>query len=341
MDTIISQPSQLTPTTNLKSSDISRPSVAINIDDHSFKKFVPTGIKVRVNVPVQRVNNRAIFAINIDGFIPQFNLADGFVTPAYRNLFPVQVFENAIDYVSVFQEQLNIPIQTHYICHRLFSGHVNVGIRVTSNTSQTGTFMITQASSCIRNYYRNSTNYRGLKFLNTSEEGTDYAVDSFILGDLSINRNWGITTVGKQNLPKTDLAQKLYYMFQRQTANATTAELIRDQPYLEQFMEDWLFFTPITNIPNQNGGQIDFEIFFDYSNVTFYMPMKPYLALPNLNTDQQILNFSATFNNNNGNIVRTAYVYGFSSQSNDTLEKDNKNDEEKCVLVSKPIPNND
>jgi len=63
MDTIISQPSQLTPTTNLKSNDISKPSVAINIDDHSFKKFVPTGIKVRVNVPVQRANNRAFLLL--------------------------------------------------------------------------------------------------------------------------------------------------------------------------------------------------------------------------------------------------------------------------------------
>jgi len=331
MDTIISQPQQVNTTTNIKSSDTSKPSVLINIDDQAFKKFMPTGIKVRVNVPVQRVGNRAIFAINVDGWIPQFNLADAFVNTAYRNFFPVQVFENAINYVEIFQEQLNIPIQTHYISHRLFSGHVNVGIRVTSNTSQTGTFMITQASTCIRNYYRNTTNYRGLKFLNTSEEGTDYAVDSFILGDLSINRNWGISTIGKPNLPKTDLAQKLYYMRQRQNALANNEQLLIDQPYLEQFTEDWLFFTPITNIPNQNGGQIDFEIFYDYSNVTFYMPMKPYLALPNLNTGQQILNFSATFNDKDAGILRQDYVYGFSTALDSTLEEKQRTDDKKII----------
>uniref|UniRef100_A0AAU8JNL0 Structural protein 3 n=1 Tax=Chipolycivirus sp. TaxID=2809300 RepID=A0AAU8JNL0_9VIRU len=311
MDTIISQPQETNPTTTIKSTDKSLPSVLTNIDEQSFKKFIPSGIKVRVNVPVLRTTNRAIFAINIDGFIPQFNLGDISINTIFRNLFPVQVFENAIDYVTIFQEQLNIPIQTHYICHRLFSGSVNVGIRVTSNTTQTGTFMITQASTCIRNYYRNATPYRGLKFLNTSEEGTDYAVDSFVLGDLSINRNWGISTIGKPNLPKTDLAQKLWYLYSKQSSLVSDSNLLIDSPFLEQFTEDWLFFTPITNIPNQNGGQIDFEIFFDYSNITFYMPMLPYLALPNLNSDQQILNFSQTFNDRDGSINRNDFVYGF------------------------------
>lgn len=343
MDTVISEPSQINPTTQIKASDRSLPSVLEPINDLSFKRFVPSGIKVRVNVPIQRATNQSIFAINIDGFIPQFNLSDTFINTAYRNFFPVQVFENAIDYVQVFQEQLNVPIQTNYITHRLFAGHVDVGIRVTSNTSQTGTFMVTQASTCIRNYYRNSTNYRGLKFLNTSEEGTDYAVDSFILGDLSINRNWGITTTGKPNLPKTDLAQKLWYWSQRQSATANDANLLIDMPYKEQFTEDWLFFTPITNIPNQNGGQIDFEIFFDYSKVQFFIPMLPFLALPNLNTENQIWNISATFKDKDANIPRTNYVYGFGttlsiqSENNDKdIEDTNNQNSSKGQAISNP-----
>jgi len=312
MDTIVSESTLVNPTTSLKNLDVSKPTVVEMISEESFKKFIPSGIKVRVNIPVFRATNRAMFAINVDGFIPQFNLGEDSVVQFYRNFFPVQVFENSIGNVEIYQEQVNVPIQTQYIAHRFFAGHVNVGIRVTSNTSQTGTFMITQASTCLRNYYHNTENYRGLRFLNTSIEGSDYAVDSFILGDLSINRNWGITTVGKGVLPKIDLAQKLWYMHSSYNTSPSQTALLNHMPYVEQFAEDWLFFTPITNIPNQNGGQVDFEIFFDYSNVEFYVPMLPILALPNVNTDQQVLNFSSTFKDKAGTIGRSDFVYGFS-----------------------------
>lgn len=335
MDTVISEPTQVNPTTAIKSTDQSKPSVVEMITEQSFRKYIPTGIKVRVNVPIARNTNRAIFAINVDGFIPQYNLGSGMVTQAYRNFFPVQSFDYSRSFVEIYQEQINLPIQSHYVMNRFFSGHVNVGIRATSNTSQTGTFMITQASTCLRNYYAANEIYTGLRFLNTSIEGGDYAVDSFILGDLSINRNWGITTVGKNILPKVDLAQKLDYMFNYQ-GTASQQNTLRNKPYIEQFAEDWLFFTPITNIPNQNGGQIDFEIYFDYSNVEFYMPMLPLLALPNLNTSDQILDYGRTFNNKNSSITRNDFVYGFRNTTTLLVNTDtDKYEEEEDNLSSK------
>jgi hypothetical protein len=172
-------------------------------------------------------------------------------------------------------------------------------MRVQSNTTQSGSFMVTQANTVMRNYYKNNETYTGLKFLNSSNQGTDYAMNSFFLGDLSINRNWSISPMAQSTLSRTDLAFKLSKLDQI-AQNSTLPQDIRTlNPFLSQFTEDWLLFTPLADLPNANGNQITFEIFFDYSDIQFYTPMLPLIASTNTDFNKQILNVSATIFNKN------------------------------------------
>lgn len=297
MNSLISQPSLQKPTDVIKQLDMQPAQSMVIIGDSDFKKFVPSGWKVKVDIPLERTSNRAIFAINIDGFQPYWNLSDGFYPNALKNLAPVQAFGHSLDYIHVYHEQVTLPIMTMYHSHRAFAGNVKVGLRVQSNTSQSGSFMVTQANTVMRNYYRNNEVFKGLRFLNSSNQGTDYAMNSFFLGDLSINRNWSISPMAQSTLSRTDLAHKLSRIEQIAHLTAAPQDIGGLNPFLSQFTEDWLLFTPLADLPNANGNQITFEIFFDYSDIQFYTPMLPLLASTNVNFNDQILNVSATIHN--------------------------------------------
>lgn len=297
MNSLISQPQLQKPTDVIKQLDKQPAQSMVIIGDADFKKFVPSGWKVIVDLPLVRNTNRAIFAINIDGFQPYWNLSDTFYPTALVNLAPVQAFSHSLDYVHILHEQVTLPIMTMYYSHRAFAGNVKVGLRVQSNTTQSGSFMVTQANTVMRNFYKNNETYTGLKFLNSSNQGTDYAMNSFFLGDLSINRNWSISPMSQSTLSRTDLAFKLSKLDQIAQTSSIPQDLKTLNPFVSQFTEDWLLFTPLADLPNANSNQITFEIFFDYSDVQFYTPMLPLLASTNTNYNNQILNVSATIHN--------------------------------------------
>jgi hypothetical protein len=321
MDTYVSQPGIQTPTNVIKNLDAQPVQSMVIIEEKDFKKFVPSGWKVIVDLPLKRVNNRAIFAIDISGFQPYWNLNDSFYPTALKNLAPVQAFESALDYVHIQHEQVTLPIISMYHSHRAYSGNVKVGLRVQSNTTQSGSFMVTQINTAARNYYRNTEVFKGLRFLNASAEGTDYAMSSFFLGDLSINRNWSITPMSQNILPEIDLAHKLSLLEQYMKVGQLPQDLTTLNPFVTQFTEDWLAFMPLSDLPNNNSNQITFEIFFDYSDIQFYTPMLPFLASTNTDSDKQILNVSATINNRS--FTKLTAVWGISGL-NQRLEEDNE-----------------
>ena len=294
MDTYVSTDSLQTPTNVIKNLDNQTTQSLTIINEKDFRKFVPSGWKVVIDLPLARTTNRAIFAINIDGYMPYWNLSNDFYMAALKNLAPVQAFPHSLGYVHIYHEQITVPIMTMYTAHRVIAGNVKVGLRVQGNTTQSGSFLVTQASTCIRNYTRNTEIYTGLRFINSSDQGTDYAMESFFLGDLSINRNWSISPMAKNTLPRVDLAMKLDYLDKLTRSARTTNDLLDHGPFLNQFTEDWLFFTPLAALPNNNANQITFEVFFDYTDVQFYTPLLPFLSSANVNSNNQVLDVTGT-----------------------------------------------
>jgi hypothetical protein len=288
MNTVAGESSQ-NPTLSLKAVDTVKTPELQQLDDSSFHRFVPTGYTIKVNLPLVRNTKNALFAINIDGFIPVYNVNDGAWATMQANMSPVQYLDGEADNVEIFQDQTVVPILSHYYSHRFISGNVNVSLRVTSNTTQPGNMMISQASGLVRDYYDPIDNYDGLRFTNSTAYTTDYTPGNFIVADMSLNRNINIATIRKDPNSATDLAWKLYKV----------GRAVNNDPhkvfYSTQFQEDWLFFSPLSDFPNNSANQLVFSVFFDYSNVQFYTPMFPFIALGSDDVDQQILVYSDTF----------------------------------------------
>lgn len=269
------------------------------VSSSDFQKFVYTGIKVVINTPVVRNSRNAIFAVNLDGFIPNDILSSNAVwSNVNRNLFPVQVFSEFLSNVSVLQEQVALPVQMLYLSHRFIAGSIGVGIRVTSNTSQSGNFLISQATGVKRDFYEASEIYTGLRFINQSYNTSDYSVNNFLVADVSLNRNISIVTNKKDPLKVMDLPQKIKTLYGGYRNRVNFTDIWTRNMFESQFLEDWLLFGLLSNFPNQNSNQVTVDFFFDFSRVQFYVPMSPIIpSIPN-DPNRQILNYSSTFNNN-------------------------------------------
>jgi hypothetical protein len=303
-------PSLITPTDSIKSSDSSTIPDLDVIDEIDFRRYVFTGYKITVNLPLVKANKNSIFAINTDGFIPSYIFANGAIGQTYKNLSPVQVMNGALAYVKVVQEQVMLPIQTMYLSNRYVAGSVGVGLRVTSNTGQSGNLMVSQATSCLRQFYRKTEIFNGLRFLNQSTFAIDYTPGNFALIDVSLNRQVSIRPTRRDPLKYTDLAQKIYHITNDTTQWMSTDSLSNARSsncFASQFLEDWLLFTPLSNFPNQNANQLVIDVFFDYSTVVFLVPIYPVISSIPDTISKNTLDVSATLavtaNPNKANFV--------------------------------------
>lgn len=288
------------PTLQLKQSDSSQVSSNV-ITPLDFQNYVYTGIKIEIKTPLNKTSREAIFAINTDGFIPSYSIVDG-ASSAFiwsninRNLFPVQVFRNALNYVEVKYEPMGLPSMMLYNSHRFISGSIGIGLRITSNTSQSGNFLCSQATGVNRNYYADNELYQGLRFNNSSHSPSDYQVGNFAIVDVSLNRELSLT-VGRNDPNKvTDLANKKYRLTKRLTKATTLNQARAQNSFSSQYLEDWILFTPLSDFPNANANKIIIDVFFDYSRVQFLQPMFPLIPSPPTNPKHQIMSWSKTFN---------------------------------------------
>jgi len=276
-----------TPTLTLKGLDSTQSPTIEIIDDISFKKFMPTGITVVIDTPLAKTTNNALFAINVDGFIPDYVLGNKAWFNIHKNMFPVQNFPETLSYVRILKEEWMNPAQMPYYSHRYMRGNVGIGLRVTSNTSQSGSIIVAQASGVQRRFYAPTEQYIGLQFLNSSDGVLDYSPESFMLADLSLNRNVAITPVRKDPVEKMDLVYKLQGVNSTPVPAGPTYNAQNN--FSSQFTEDWLLFGTLAGIPNSNSGQITISIFFDYSGVNFDMPLFPIIPVPPATFSKQIL----------------------------------------------------
>jgi len=294
MSSTQSDPQVISPTLSLKGVETESTADVIQISESDFHNYVPTGLYIVIDTPLVKNSRDAIFGINIDGFIPTYIYRQTEYSDIYKNLMPLQVFPQALSFAKVFQEQLNLPIASLYASHRFIQGNVGIGIRCTSNTSQSGNLMVSQLSLGMRDYYPSGDRYNGLRFLNASNKTTDFTSASFQTVDLSLNRQLSLTPIRRNPNRITDLAHKIHNI---QFGFLLTPELLREQLcFNNQFCEDWLIFCPASDWPDQNANQIRFDFYFDYSNVTFLAPLLPIIPLGPANFAQQILKYSDTFN---------------------------------------------
>lgn len=142
---------QSSPTLDIKSIEINSIPEIKSVSEEDFRKYVPTGITLTINTPFVKTSRDALFGINIDGFIPQYNMQSYLQT--LKNHFPVQVFPHALPFCSVTQEMCGMPAMVNYLSHRFVSGNVGIGLRITSNTSQPGNMLVSQATGCVREFY--------------------------------------------------------------------------------------------------------------------------------------------------------------------------------------------
>jgi hypothetical protein len=255
-----------------------------------LKNFTYTGINIQIPVPLVKVSSEALFAINIDGFIP--NLRGRTCNQLFRNLFPVQpvVYSHTLSGLKISWEAVSLPQLMPFFSYRYVSGDVSIGLRIISNTAQSGNLLVSQVSGVSRYYYGKDETYTGLRFLQDSMSPIDYAMNGFTEIDLSLNRNVGIVPCRRDNTVRTDFAKKLYEV--GRVENDKTSKFY---PVSNQFLEDWLIIGALTDIPHPEASSITIAVHMDWSRVQFHVPM---LCVPSLNTDSinlQILQFLESF----------------------------------------------
>lgn len=280
------------------------------ISDADLRNFISTGITVKIPTPFTKISTSALFGVNIDGFIPAYNMRSpkhDSPSPIFMNLFPVQPTEDGLRLnIIIVQEMAQLPPIINFLSHRFISGNIKIAVRVSSNTALTGNFIVTQSSGVVRDFYTNSqgetnaTPYKGLRFLNSSDSGIDYAPGSFTNLDVSLNRNLSITPIRRDVTQKTDLARKFDFVC-FSNLKQTRAQIEHYNIQASQFVEDWLLFTPVADFAGIAANQLSFTFYYDYSACNFYTPMLAMMPFPPQNdpTDpanrREIFDFTATF----------------------------------------------
>lgn len=303
MSSINNNSIQMTPTKPFAASPGSTSPTIENVSVNDWSTYVDSGITVTINTPLVKDSLQPLFGINLDGFIPDWRFIGPSNTTTTRriaslwvNMFPVQCFPNSKDFVKIKYDMLGLPIQSMYMSHRFMAGAVNVGLRIMSNTTQSGNLSVYHAKGCVRQYYSSSETYEGLRFLNCIRPD-NFVTQGFSFIDLSLNRNCSITSSRNDPMKYLDLPQKIRIVNDETFKPTTVSEAARRTAYCQMFAEDWLLVSIPTTLPDQNANQITIRVLFDYSQVEFYVPMYMFLSCVPTNFDKQILNYSETFVN--------------------------------------------
>nr|QXV86410.1 putative capsid protein [Polycipiviridae sp.] len=265
--------------------------------------YVPSGYTITMDLPLLKASDRAMLAINPNGFIPSY--IDWMNSMLLSNptllrtqklamqMQPVQVVDQGIQsslwtVVRITQHVKTLPVLTKYFSFRKISGSIGIGIRISTNTGQTGNLIFTQAAGVIRdwgNIFALPTDspatwtYQGLSAKNTNLNISNYDPKSFMLLDLSLQRHLSIRTPITRNHKFWDLPNLLWRLHQ----GLEPAEVL--ESFQHQYAEDWILMGIVNDLPASTTNQIQMELYFDYSQVEFEMPM---LMTPQIGTGQII-----------------------------------------------------
>lgn len=242
-----------------------------------LNKYVPTGISVKLNLPLVSTADFFLFGINLDGFIPFHSAVQTYNELAHQrwmqNFFPVQstsaVMTTDPAMIEIYYRHGAQPSLIPYWGSRCISGNVGIGIRMSSNTTQTGNLFFAHKAALIRKYQRAALNkkYDGLIFSNDNKSLSTTYSKSFSIVDVSLQRHISIKTNSTKVIPFVDLPKKLLTVAED---DGVSNSLDIDQ---EVFREDWIMVGISSDLSSTETNQLNLEILFDYSDVTFSMPM--------------------------------------------------------------------
>lgn len=245
-----------------------------DVKNDMLNKFVPTGITVKLNLPLVATADWFLFAINLDGFIPYHSRTETVNPLAHQrwmqNFFPVQsTLTNIVGeppLMEILYRHGAQPSLIPYWSSRCISGNIGIGIRMSSNTTQTGNLFFTHKAALIRSYEKTALGkrYHGLEFINDTKNLSTTYSKSFTIVDVSLQRHISIKANSTKVTPFIDLPKKLWMITQ------LDSKLDIEQ---EVFREDWIMVGISSDLPATETNQINLEILFDYSEVTFSMPM--------------------------------------------------------------------
>lgn len=270
-------------------------------------KFLPTGITAIINTPIAAGKPYNILAINLEGLFGPAWVDFASVTTnlnrrlsLFRNLFPVaftplfwaRYLQTGSKPGEIYYDSSTMPIHSMMMSHRIMEGGVGVALRITSNTSQSGNLILTRTTANKRVWWKEGDPYLGIYSKNTTPLIRQFTPDSFALVDLSLNRT-ATAVVPNTRKQKLDIYRKMQYLVWELD---TYKDAINEPNFAEQFLEDYLMIGILADLPSNEANQISISFFFDYSSVTFEMPMLFSIANNKVGTESyEILNITAGF----------------------------------------------
>jgi hypothetical protein len=292
------------------------------ITDQETRGLKFTGITIKVKLPLKLDTGDFMFGINTDGFIPQANLLLGDINKfrnIYTNLLPVQVSQTALNFVSIEHKFVPNFEQMQYMSNRFNQGSVGVVVRLVSNVGQTGHLVVSHITGVQRIYYVGAEKYQGLRFRNMPTDTFAGSLAGFSLVDISTNRNLSLISTNNPTTNVLDFNKKISFLSNipsSESPNVRTRETMESQ-----FLEDWLIFGPTNSMPNTNGGDFELSVYFDYSRVTFFMPLYPMVPTVPQERAKQILLFSKTFDSKTINSIDSAKIEWSPGYEDEDAEK--------------------
>lgn len=308
MTEIQTDPTVSTITAKIKKGEKPFPCDIRGVSELDMKRFVYTGWSASIRTPLVKNSNNAILAIRCDGYMPPYIMGNTTQWEALTNFAPIQpIFGGPNANIGINSEVCPLPQFAEILSNRFMAGSVGIGLRITSNTSQQGNLLITQATGVARKFYSSNLAfpdpYLGYAIVNGSNSPIDYSSSGFMVADLSLNRTVNIVATRRDNTKATDLVVRTAGMRDNSILAFSSAKM---NVFLTQFVEDVLLIAPLSDLPGPDT--IHIALFYDFSRVQFYEPMYPMLPIFWTTRTQTLLDYMASFYGK-PYVARSLYVF--------------------------------
>lgn len=246
----------------------------------------PSGWKIIIPTPMIIESSDPLFAVRLNPFIlssyvQELHHIDLGNKPAFlQSMFtsPIQLLYGRINPdIKILYQYTPTPHLHRMLSHQRMSGTVDLALRVTANTTMSGSVSVTQLSNCdrlltqVENVEGEGTperpfRYTGLSIPNQAPFSQPNTVSNYALNDLSLVRHFEIST-------SFDLNSKWYdHFWLTKIMNEDPVDANRMAPF---FRESVLLVSPQTDLLSSETGQITFDLLWDFSKVTYEMPLLP------------------------------------------------------------------
>lgn len=260
-----------------------------------LENMIPSGITLKLNTPIGYQGSKPLFSVNLNGLIlinAMIPLTTGSLSSLYFNTFPVW-FEPGFytsSVGSISYSPVSHPVHSAMLSHRIMRGNVSIGMRITSNTTQSGNIVATRRTAMLRNWKHGAETYNGNEYLNVRPHLEDFTAETFSFTDVSLIRTLLIKSASTNPLPM-DL-HHFAFLLARNTPTSGV-ESLKGEGFRQQYLEDIISFGVLTDLPTADVNSLSFYFLFDYSTVTFEFPLLLTLSLPT--SDLMVVDVTGTY----------------------------------------------